>query len=53
MTLELTEQEANQLIGLIDVAVKTQGIAAASVALVLVGKLQKAFAEEKAKAEKA
>ena len=41
----LTEQEANALIDLLDVAVKSQGLSAAQNALVLVSKLQKAFAE--------
>lgn len=42
MKLELTEQEANQLVNLLDVAVKAGGLQAASPALALVIKLQNA-----------
>lgn len=42
MTLDLTQQEAQQLVDLIDVAVRAQGLQAAIVALPLVQKLQEA-----------
>ena len=41
----LTEQEANVLIGLLDVAVKSDGLKVAQNALALVSKLQQAFQE--------
>ena len=40
MTLDLTQQEAQQLVDLIDAAVRAQGLQAAVVALPLVQKLQ-------------
>jgi len=42
MTLDLTQQEAQQLVDLIDAAVRAQGLQAAVVALPLVQKLQDA-----------
>lgn len=42
MTLDLTQQEAQQLVDLIDAAVRAQGLQAAVVALPLVQKLQEA-----------
>lgn len=44
--IEFTEQEANVLIELLDVAVKTKGLAVAQNALALTAKLQTAFAEQ-------
>ena len=43
--IEFTEEEANSLINLLDIAVKSQGLNAANNALVLVNKLQVAFKE--------
>jgi len=41
----LTEQEANVLIGLLDIAVKSDGLKVAQNALALVSKLQQAFTD--------
>lgn len=41
--ISFTEEEANALINLIDIAVKTNGLRSAGDALALVSKLQKAF----------
>jgi len=44
-SISFTEQEANALIGLLDDAVRAKGLNAAQNALVLVTKVQSAFAE--------
>lgn len=43
MTLELTEQEANTLIALLDAAVRAKGLEAAQAALYFHNKLKEAF----------
>lgn len=43
MTIELTQQEAEQLVGLLDVATKAGGLQVASAALHFVGKIQEAM----------
>lgn len=46
MTVDLTTDEAQALINLMDAAVRSQGLAAAQVALPLVQKLQQAAKEK-------
>jgi len=43
-TIELTQQEANVLITLIDTAVKARGLEVAQAAVALQGRIQQAFA---------
>lgn len=45
MNIEFTEQEAQDLVGLLDVAVKAGGLQVAAVAIVLTNKIQTAFSE--------
>ena len=47
MTLELTTQEAQQLIGLLDLATKSGGLQAAQAALPIALKVQTAIEQEK------
>lgn len=49
MIVEYTEQEGNELLQLIDIAVKNQGLAVAEMSLRHAAKLKIAFEEEKAK----
>lgn len=46
MKLELSKQEAEQLLNLIDVAVKASGLQGAMIAVPLVVKLQQAASEQ-------
>jgi len=46
MTLELTPQEAQQLIGLLDLATKSGGLQAAQMALPLAVKIQTAIDQQ-------
>ena len=47
MTLELTPQEAQQLIGLLDLATKSGGLQAAQIALPIAVKVQSELDKEK------
>lgn len=48
MIVEYTEQEGNELLQLIDLAIKSQGLSVAAISLKHAEKLKVAFAEEKA-----